>query len=198
MANISEMQTQTIAKFKQPKFAVNFAVDNNPIGVIEKITSMGYGDLFTGDLNSDKLIAKDLILHWYEAKQTREIMDVLNSVNYINEGKESLPYTQGFIDYFRQDTASQGVDESVYRNVDADGMKFSWDGLLTALGAGLTTYGSFAGGAGSNGEPTQAQIEAEQAEKKKKMWTTIAWIIGIIILLAMIIIAYKYFTKKQS
>lgn len=195
--NISEMQSQTIARFKQPVFATNFAVDNNPMGVIEQIKKMGYESLFTGDLVSDKVIAKKLILTWYANKQTQDILDVLNSVNYINEGGHTLPYTRGYIDYFRENTNSKGVDENAYNGVDSMGMKFSWDGLLTALGAGLTTYGQISGnGNGYNGEPTQAQIEAEQAEKKRKTWNIIAWIIGIIILLALIVVLIKYFKNK--
>lgn len=192
MDEISKINT--VAKFNNPDFAINFAVDNNPVGIFEQLKLMGFGALLTGNITTDKSIAKQLIFNWYQKKDTANILNLLNNVSYVNDGENSLDYTKGFRDYFAANSPT--VNESQYRGAE-DASKFSIDGLLAALGTGLTTYSSIAGqGTGFSTPEQQAAAKAEEeAKAKRKTWL----IIGSIVLgLAIIGIIVAVNRNKKS
>lgn len=198
MNGINDIQTQMTEKFKNPQFTIQFMVDNNPIGIINQLKKMGYSSLFTGVLGSDKMIVKKVMYDMYVNKKQPILFEILNNVSYLNEGDESettLEYTKGYRDYVIDNTPTGSVSLDSYNGLGNS--KFSWDGLLAGLGAGLTTYGSMSsiGGAGTTPLDAQAQAEADKARKSKQMWTIIGVTVAVIALVGLGIVIYK--SKKK-
>lgn len=194
MDNISNIQTQTISKFKNPVFCVYFMADNNPKGVLSYLEKKGYK--FTGNTSYDKPTAKKIILEWYNNKETSKISELLNSVSYMNEGdSETMSYTKGFRDYFIENTPTQSVTTEVRENISGREGDFSWDGLFAGLGAGLTTYTSFNGSGTTGTSYDQAMIEAEKKKTQTRTWIIIGSIVGLIALTGIVILVMK---KKKD
>lgn len=196
--NILSLQTQTIEKFKNPQFAIQFAVDNNPYEIFGKLKEMGFGDLLTGNIATDKAIAKQLMLDWYKQKQTSRLLEIVNNVHYLNNDSSSSDYTKGYREYFYAN--SPDITEASYSDVETQGQRFSIDGLLAALGSGLTTYSGFSSMGGFQTPEQMQQIaqEKEEAEKKKRLWLTIGLIIGLIAIIGIILLIVKSKKKKSN
>lgn len=189
---ISTMPSQKIEKLKNPFYAMDFMVDNNPNGIISQLSVMGFGSFFTGNLVSDIVRAKNIFRNFYLNKQTATIKELINNVNYLNDSPQSAEYTKGYKDYVLENTPSGAVDERAMTSTL--GREFSWDGLLAGLGAGLTTYTGVSGaGAGTNG--TDANSDLAEQKQKQKTWLIVGGIILVVVIIGVVILIRK---KKKS
>jgi hypothetical protein len=192
---MDEIKTNLILRMKQnPMAAAAFAVDNNPFGSVEQLKKMGYTDSFNGTPEQNVLRAKQIILS-FTPNRPDKVQEFFNNVNYLNDDESSAAYTKGFKDYFLTNTPTNLVDNANYKN---DSGRFSFDGLLAALGTGLTTYSNVSNAqSGTTLTPTQIQQQQAEAEAKRKrtMW---GWIIGGIAGIGVITIIVIAVTGKKK
>lgn len=194
MDRISTMQTQTIQKLQNPYYAIEFIVENNPNGVVDRLKIMGFEKLFTTNLSDNKAIAKQLLSNWYNTRQTNKITEVLNNVNYLNDSMDSADYTKGFRAYAKENTPSGAVDEQLVAS--QLGREFSWDGLMAGLGAGLTTYTTMGNNPSGTGAAYDvANAAAEEQKKKTRTWMIIGGVVLVIVIIGVVVLMKK---KKSN
>lgn len=198
--SLDTIKTQTIAKFKNPVYAVYFMVDNNANGVIEYLANKaGFSSIFTGTVQESKPKAREIILDWYKNQESSKILDLLNNVQYLNEGDENtMDYTKGFRDYFVENTPTGAVNTENRSNIAGREGDFSWDGLFAGLGAGLTAYSSFGSNSqqGTSGDYNAANDAAAAEAKKSKTWMWILGVVGGLALIGIVIVIVKRSKKN--
>lgn len=190
---IDQLTTQKLQSDKY--FAMKFAVDNNPLGVIDSLRSHGYGSYFNGNLQEDKTTALK-ILSQLTQERNQKIKAIFDSVNYLNNDSNSEDYTKGYRNYFIQNTPTELVNNENYKQKGS----FSFDGMMAAIGAGLLTYNAAVANGGipktQEEKDQEAQAKAEADTKKKR--NTIIWVVVSVIGVSVIIGAIVYFSKKDK
>jgi len=185
-------QTEIISKLESNAvFALGFAVDNNPDGVVIALKNKGYN-------KPANAVSEPDVKNWCMStlrsilnKNKQESIDIIQTVPY---NKDANNYTAGFLDYFlRTQPASTKTTAA----------KFDINALLGGLGSGLSTYVGIAG-AGETADALQSPAEkaaaeaaaAEAAAAKKKRVTTIVVVVVVSIVVVTVLVAI--FKKKKS
>lgn len=190
MTPIKLTQSQVIAKLEtQPLFALRFAVDNNPNGVVVALINAGYE--VKSDVTPDELY--NLLFKILNEDKQKLISIITTKVAY----NKSVPidnYTYGLYEYFAKKQPANTVTAS---------QKVSLDALLGGLGAGLSTYvavstAAGAGGATESEADKTARLEAEATAKKAKDKKTMYWIFGAVGGLLLIAGIYYAVTNKTK
>lgn len=183
-------------------FALGFAIDNNPDGVSQSMKAAG----FPNDGTRKGMF--DILLGLMKSGSKETVIKIISKVGYVGNAPN---YTGGFSDYFIRNSPP----DSKPKTPTANGSKFSWDGLLAGLGAGLSTFvaaGGINGAANSLGmgdtdtNPATCPKSEEAPDccvgdtvcidkaKTKKMWIIIGIAAGSILL----IIGLAYFVNKNK
>lgn len=168
-------------------FALQFAVANNPQGILDALAKRGIVPSSAVQNTTDwsyNLLFK--MLSYDKAKA----IQIVTSVPYVINSKAvwTNGYDSFFTDYQKKVNATNNV-----------GAKFSLEALLGGLGAGLGTYAGIAS-AGTGTMLTAEQVAAEKAAADKaaadkKRNTIIGFSIGG---LALIIILYMVKKEKTN
>jgi hypothetical protein len=175
-------QSEIINKIMaDPKFALGFALDNNPSGVVSALITKGQP---VTDANS----AYNLLLSCLtsgDGHQLQFVKDIYGQVPYIDN---SGNYTAGMRNYFMQNTPATGYPTNLQS-------KFDFTGLLSGLGAGLTAYSAASLGTGvmTTLNQTNAQGGISTAQPVKKS-NTIYWIlggVGLVVIIVAVVISMK-------
>lgn len=173
-----------------PYFALMFAIENNPQGVLDALSASGLVPIkSSGD---SKTWSYEILKAMLESDKQRAI-NLISKVRYKINSKAvwTISYSSYFID--------------TQKNTNNLGAKFSVDALLGGLGAGLSAYsGASMGNEGSSSSGmSDAQLQAEQdakdkadAEAKKKKRNNIIYIsAGGLVLLIVLYVMFK--PKKE-
>lgn len=168
-------------------FALSFAIDNNPTGLLSALNAAGIVKPAGVDT---KTWLRTTLLQMLGTNKAKAI-ELITSVQYV---KDAPNWTGGFIDYFMDTQPSTTVTAA---------QRFSLDALLGGLGAGLSTYAgiSTAGQAPMDTAQAQAaQAEAEakaKAEEDRKKRTQKIIIFSVIGVVVLGVIVY-FITKKKK
>lgn len=182
-------QSEIIAKLESDAlFALGFAVDNNPDGVVVALNNKG--------ITVPTLPLADVKKWCYEKlveilKSNKQLcIDIISAVPY---NKEATNYTADFYDYFANTQPADTVTAQ---------QRFDINALLGGLGSGLMTYASISGDFGTSGSTmTTAEREAiaaaQKAELERKQKTTNI-IIGVVVGIVVVAVLFAVFKKKKS
>ena len=187
-----ESQTEIIAKLQSDAlYALGFAVDNNPDGVIVALKDKGFVEplgLTTLELRKKWAFEtlKGILMN-----NKKACISLISAVPY---NKNATNYTAGLLDYFMNTQNPNTVTAAA---------RFDINALLGGLGAGLSTYTGMAMAAeGGLNEPTAAEKQAEEeaaakeaAAKKQKM---IYWGLGIVGAIVVVVIIVAVVKRKKT
>lgn len=183
-------------------FALGFAIDNNPDGVSQSMKAAGYAN------DGSRKGMFDILLGLMKTGNKETVIKIISKVGYVNAAPN---YTGGFADYFIRSSPPDAKPKTPVAN----GSKFSWDGLLAGLGAGLSTFvatggiGGLTGGVATDTNPATCPkseeapeccegdtvcIDKANKEKTKKMWVIIAIVAGSLLLIAGLV----YLSKRNK
>lgn len=185
-------QTEIISKLESNAiFALGFAVDNNPDGVVVALKNKGYNLPTNAVSEADKKNWCMSTLKSILAKSKQACIDVIQTVPY---NKDATNYTAGFLDYFLRTQPAETKTTAA---------KFDINALLGGLGSGLSTYVGIAGASETDGIDTQSPAEkaaaeaaaAEAAAAKKKRITTI--VIVVVVATVVVTVLVAIFKKKK-
>ncbi len=181
-ATIQRLQTDA-------PFALQFAVANNPQGIIDALSARGIVPSSAVQNKTDW--AYNTLYKMLSINKPLAI-EIVTGVPYVINSKAT--WTNGFDSFFTDYQRKMNQGSNV-------GAKFSVEALLGGLGAGLGTYAGIAttADAPTGYTPTTQQLEAEklqaEADKNKKTMIIAGSIIGAILLIIVLVVVFK---KKKT
>jgi len=163
-----------------PKFGIQFIVQNQPNIVIDRLKEAGYDKAHTPES------AYTLLSGLYDIDPNK-VGEILNDIPYNNTAEN---YTGGLQEYFDTESETNTREQS--------GL---WGGILTGVGGLLSGIGMGISGQQGLTNQTQQQLlfeQQRQAELERQRRNRNALIWGVVAVLVLIVIVALYNSSKNK